>query len=59
MIVLIYQDINNWDDWWSIHKKILDPLKAQVKVEEKFFILQSTICVFFSFFLVGVLSKNS
>jgi len=22
-------DVNNWDDWWDIHKKILTPLKKQ------------------------------
>ena len=23
-------EIENWDDWWEIHQKILTPLKAQV-----------------------------
>ena len=32
-------EIENWDDWWEIHQKILTPLKAQVQYIGRFFTL--------------------
>ena len=32
-------EIENWDDWWEIHQKILTPLKTQVQYIGRFFTL--------------------